>query len=82
MTQSGCEPLSRVKFPDHQGKYREFDDLRLILRLSRAEKSCVRGTFLAPFPKNHNREFCSWIRERIFPDPLSIRDLICDKCRP
>ena len=47
----------RIKFPDHQGKYREFLQFRSSWGRLAAEKSLSSLGFLSKFPTQRNREF-------------------------
>ena len=57
----------RVKFPDQQGKYREF--LRFLPRFGQlsAEKAAYRLGFIGKFPTQPNRELFSPNRESFLP---------------
>src|ERR1039458_4142285 len=52
-----------VKFPDHQGKYREFSRFRLSSSRFADEKASPSFRFLAKFPTQQNRELFSSNRE-------------------
>jgi hypothetical protein len=64
----------RGKFPDHQGKYREFHRLRAVLAFHPVEKTARTLGFFLEFPGDRNREFRLPIREEKFPDPLPISE--------
>jgi len=70
MVQSQIEPVSASKFPDQQGKYREFRRFRPVSNQMRAEKSFVSLMNLSKFPTQQNREFLLPNREFI----LTIRE--------
>jgi len=55
--------LSAVRFPDHQGKYREFERSNPDFDRLRDEKCRRCLGFLGKFPTQRNREFLSGNRE-------------------
>jgi hypothetical protein len=58
-----CEPVSVVKFPDHQGKYREFRRLVLHHPHDRREKHIFDGHLASDSLIKLNRELISSNRE-------------------
>jgi hypothetical protein len=67
------EPLSASRFPDHQGKYREFCDFRPREADCWHRKAARLRGFLTEFPGPRNREFLQAIREFKFADRLLSR---------
>ncbi len=63
MTQSDANRSPCVKFPDHQGKYREFSRFRLPWRRVACEKALSSLGISSEFPTQPNREFFWWNRE-------------------
>ena len=63
MVQSDGEPVSVVKFPDHQGKYREFRRLVLHHPHDRREKHIFDGHLASDSLLKLNRELISSNRE-------------------
>ena len=76
MKQSAANPSLAFKFPDPQGKYREFRRLRAILSRPGPKDTACSLRFFAQFPNNRNRELFIDNRESQFPAPLSIRELL------
>jgi len=58
-----CEPISAVKFPDHQGKYREFLRMELHNPHDRREKHIFDGHLANDSLLKLNRELISSNRE-------------------
>src|SRR5216683_387879 len=63
-----------LKFPDHQGKYRELCDFWGFPGRRGHENPSSRLCFFTEFPGNRNREFQIGNREITFPDRRSIRE--------
>ena len=51
-----CELLPAAKFPDHQGKYREFRRFRSDLRIFEMENCFGSRCLFLKFPKIRNKE--------------------------
>jgi hypothetical protein len=64
-----------VRFPEHQGKYRESVDSRAQIHLVGRKKTARMLRFFRKFPSNRNRELNEAIREVKVPVPFPNRVL-------